>query len=142
MGVGGVGAVRGHLGVSGVYCGAGRDCRYSGARRGIGGISSIGVPRCVEGCFGTSGVYRSQCVLWASRDCRYSGARRCIGGISVIGVPRGCTGYSGSFWGCQGHWSIWGVRVHWGLAGTVGTQGPKGVWGHQGIGAPRGCRGC
>ena len=35
---GGVGAIRGHQRVSGVYWGAGRECRYSRARRGIGGM--------------------------------------------------------------------------------------------------------
>ena len=29
-------------------------------------------------------------------------------------------------------------EVYWGLAGSVGTQGLEGVWGHQGIGVPRG----
>ena len=30
------------FGVSGMYWVAGRECRYSGARRGIGGIRGIG----------------------------------------------------------------------------------------------------
>ena len=35
--------------VSWVYWGAGRECRYSGARRGIGSIRALGSPR---GCWG------------------------------------------------------------------------------------------
>ena len=31
--------------------------------------------------------------------------------------------------------------MFWGLGGSLGTQEPEGVWGHQGIGAPRGCSG-
>ena len=50
-GVGGhYGVSMGHKGVKGVYLGAGRECRYSGARRGIGGIRGhLGVPK---GCWG------------------------------------------------------------------------------------------
>ena len=51
MGVtGGVGAVR-------CVLGAGRGCRYSGARRGIGGIRGIGVPRVCGAILGVSEVY-------------------------------------------------------------------------------------
>ena len=45
------GDIRGHQGCRGCQgvLGAGRDCRYSGARRGIGGIMGyLGVPR---GCW-------------------------------------------------------------------------------------------
>ena len=37
-GVGGIRGSLGGVGVSGVYWGPSRECRYSGARRGIGGI--------------------------------------------------------------------------------------------------------
>ena len=36
--------------MSGVYWGAGRDFRYSGARRGIGAIRDIGAPMGCRGC--------------------------------------------------------------------------------------------
>ena len=80
-------------GCRGVRCvlRAGRDCRYSGARRGIGGIGrigGIGAPGGVgvlRGCYGVSGgvkgVHVSGGVLGAGRDSRYSGARRDIGDI-------------------------------------------------------------
>ena len=49
----------GGVGVSGVYWEAGRDSRYSGARRGIGGImghlgflGGVGAIRGVRGCHG------------------------------------------------------------------------------------------
>ena len=35
--------------------GAGRECRYSGARRGIGGIRALGAPR---GCWGPLGEHQ------------------------------------------------------------------------------------
>ena len=50
-----------------------RDCRYSGARRGMGASAGIGAPR---GCRELLGGVRG--VLGADRDCRYSGARRGI----------------------------------------------------------------
>ena len=87
-----------------MYWGAGRECRYSGARRDISGIRELlGAPRDVgpsgsyrgvgvSGCIGVSGVY------WGTgRECRYSGARRGIGGI-------------------RGHWEL--LRV-WGHHGAV-----------------------
>ena len=48
-----LGAVSGYR-VSGVYWGVGRDCRYSGARRGIGGIK--GHFKAPMGCWGHEGV--------------------------------------------------------------------------------------
>ena len=38
-----LGGCWGHQGVSGAYCWAGRECRYSGARSGIDGIRGTGV---------------------------------------------------------------------------------------------------
>ena len=64
----------GHQGVSGVYCEAGRNSRYSGARRGIGASGALGVPMGCRGHQRVSGVYCE-----AGRDSRYSGARRGIG---------------------------------------------------------------
>ena len=55
------------VGESGVYWMAGRDSRYSGARRGIGGIRAMGAPRGVGpfwgvgSHFGVSGGVR---VYW------------------------------------------------------------------------------
>ena len=47
------GDIRGHQGVSGMYWGAGRDSRYSGARRGIEGIRGYwGLLGCVQGIGG------------------------------------------------------------------------------------------
>ena len=40
----------------GVYWGTGRDCRYSGARRGIGASGVLGTPRGVGGCLWHQGV--------------------------------------------------------------------------------------
>ena len=46
----------GSVGVSGVHWGAGRECRYSGASRGIGGIRGLlGVVGVSEGMLGPSG---------------------------------------------------------------------------------------
>ena len=42
--------MKGHQGVSGVFCGVERECRYSGDRRGIGGIRALGIPRGYRGC--------------------------------------------------------------------------------------------
>ena len=53
-----------------VYWGAGRNSRYSGARRGIEHQGALGVPRGCRGPFGASGG-----VLGVGRDSRYSGAR-------------------------------------------------------------------
>ena len=57
----GVGAIRGLSGHQGVgvrgVLGAGRKCRYSGARRSIGSIKGHwGSPRGVAGCRGCQGV--------------------------------------------------------------------------------------
>ena len=68
-------AVRGIRGV----LGAGRECRYSGARRGIGGLRGhwgpIGVLEAIRGVGGVK-VYG-----WTDRECRYSGTRRGTGSI-------------------------------------------------------------
>ena len=88
--------------VSGVL-GAGRECRYLGARRGIGSIRGHWAPR-------VSGVY-----LGTGRECRYSGTRRGIGGIrghwGLLGDVEGITG-------CQG---VLGADRE------CSTQGPEGV---------------
>ena len=86
----GCGGVRGILG-------AGRECRYSGARRGIcgiweflGDVGSVGAMRGASEVQGVSGMYQG-----AGRECRYSGARRGIGGIrGNLGIPRWC-------WDCK-----------------------------------------
>ena len=69
--------------------GAGRDSRYSGARRGIGHQGVLGAARgCwghYEGLRGIRGCRGIKGVLGAGRDCRYSGVRRGIGGIRGIG---------------------------------------------------------
>ena len=65
--LGPLGGIRGHR-VSGVYWGAGRECRYSGARRGIGGIRrDLGLIGGVGAVRGVGGA------LGADRECRYSG---------------------------------------------------------------------
>ena len=56
-------------GVRGVL-GAGRDCRYSGARRGIG---------CIRGHWGSWGG-----AIWGIRGCR--GCQGCIGVVSRPGA--------------------------------------------------------
>ena len=53
---------RGLSGGVGVVLGTGRECRYSGANRSIGGIRGIGVPMGCQGCIG------------AGRKCRYQGS--------------------------------------------------------------------
>ena len=59
--------------------GAGRECRYSGARRVIGGVGAIR---------GYRGVRH---VLGAGRECRYSRTRMGRGSIKGhLEVPRGC----------------------------------------------------
>ena len=78
----------GDVGVSEVYSGAGRNCRYSGTRRGIGGIR--GICKLLRG-FGPLGHIRGvgcvRGVLEGWQECRYSGARRNIGGIwGLLGV--------------------------------------------------------
>ena len=86
--------------VSGMYLAAGRECRYSGARWGIGAFGLLGL-------YGALGLLRGvRGVLGADRECRYSGARRGIGGI----------------WGL-----LVGVRGHWGgkWTGSPTTLGPS-----------------
>ena len=76
------GGVRGCRGVR-LYWRAGRECRYSGARWGIGDIRGhLGVLR-VLGCCGaikgaSVGVKGVRGVLGVGRECRYSGAKRGI----------------------------------------------------------------
>ena len=69
-----LGAVRGHWEVKGVL-GDGRECRYSKARRGVGGIRGH----------------------WSSRGCRVSG------GIGCIRDHQGWRGCQGCIWG--GRWT-------------------------------------
>ena len=123
----------GIVGVRGVL-GAHKECRYSGARRDIGGIRALGAPRgCsgyqkavrgVRGCWGVKGV------LGAGRECRYPGARRGIGGIrwhwgllGGLGGIRGCYGVEGCH-GCMG--DLHGVEV---LSGKKVIGGIRGYWG-------------
>ena len=64
-----------------MYGSADRECRYSGARKGIGSIRGIGSPRGCRGCSGAvrgcqedvTGCRGVRGVLGASRVCRYSG---------------------------------------------------------------------
>ena len=58
--------------------GVGRKCRYSGARRGIGGIKGYWrAPRGYREYQGAiRGIRGCQGVLGDGRVCRYSGARR------------------------------------------------------------------
>ena len=74
--LGGVGAIRGHQGVSGIIrgvkgvLGAGRECRHSGARRGVGDIRGhLKIPQCwcVRGPSGGVGAVMD--VLEAGREC-------------------------------------------------------------------------
>ena len=76
-------------GVRGVF-GAGRECRYSGASRGIGSkrgqwglLGEVGGVRGYKG--GISGVGGVRVYWGTGRKCRYSGARRGIGSIRGIG---------------------------------------------------------
>ena len=98
--------------------GAGRECRYSGARRDIGGIRGHWAPRGVGGCWASLGVGGVRGVLGAGRESRYSGARRGIGGI------RRHLGLLGVLGPSEG---VRGIRGVLGLAGSVCTQGQK-VW--------------
>ena len=76
--------------MSGVYLGAGRDCRYSGARRGIGASGAIGAPR-GGGCWG---LLQDQ------------GCRECIGVASGLGA--------------QPHWApVWAPSTPTGSPGGV-----------------------
>ena len=61
------------------YQGAFRECRYSGARRGIGGINGHWSLLGGVGVFGPSEGVRG--VFGADRECRYSVARRGMGSI-------------------------------------------------------------
>ena len=112
-GIRGVGDVRSVLG-------AGRECRYSGARRGIGSLRGHwGSPRGVKG---PSGGRQCQGCIGAGRECTYSGARRGIGSLrGHWGSPRGVKGPSG------GHQGVGSVRGVLGLAGSVGTHRPEGI---------------
>ena len=67
------------MGFTGVYWGAGRNCRYSGPEGYRGNWGFLGS---VGGCSGLSVASGGVGVYWkAGRDSRYSGARRGIGGI-------------------------------------------------------------
>ena len=86
----------------------GTECRYSGARRGIGGTRGhLWDP---SGCWGYWGVR----VYWgAGTECRYSGDRRVIGAFGcsygvlgplgdirgVFGAGSGYRWHKGAFWG-------------------------------------------
>ena len=69
------GTIWGHQGC----IGAGRECRYSGTRRGIGHIGGIGA---LLGVLGESGGIRGcsgyEGCIGAGRECRYSRASRGI----------------------------------------------------------------
>ena len=54
----------GGVGASGIYWGAGRDCRYSGASKGTGGIRGIGAPRGVGAILGVSGGVGVSGCIW------------------------------------------------------------------------------
>ena len=112
--------------------GAGRECRYSGARRGIGSIR--GHWASPGGCLGVLGGVRGyRGVLGAGRECRYSEARRGIGSIrGHWGSPRGC-------WGCYG---VLGVSGGVGVSGCIGVTSGLGAQPHlapvQGPSTPTG----
>ena len=79
--------------------GAGRECRYSGSSRGIGGIRGLlggvrGASGTVRGLGTSGGVGVSGCI-GAGRECGYLEANR----VYVA---------SGAPWGVRGHW--WAVR--------------------------------
>ena len=67
--------------------GAGRECRYSGASRGISWLQGVlGTPRECRGHWGLSGeIGAARGALGPGRECRNSGASRGIGGIRGIG---------------------------------------------------------
>ena len=98
-----VGGIRGVLG-------AGRDCRYSGARRGIGASGGIEGSWGCRACRGTilgasQGVEGIRSVSGADRDSRYSGARRGMKGIrGVRGVLEG--GRDSRYTGARGYRGI------------------------------------
>ena len=121
-----LGAIRGHQGVSGVYWWAGRECRDSGARRGIGGIREhwaaprgVGAIRAHQGCRGVRGVLEL------------------AGSVGTQG-PEGVYVASGSIRGSKRLGLLGasgGVKGVLELAGNVGTQGPeRGIGGKRGIG--------
>ena len=71
-----MGVFGGYYGVSGVYWRAGRECRYSGVRRGIGGIGRHWELQEVLGLLGgVMGVGGVRGVLGAGRACRFSGQK-------------------------------------------------------------------
>ena len=90
-----------------MYWGAGKECRYSRARRGIDSIRDIwgllgvfGVLEAFGENHGASGDVGVSGMYWgAGRECRYSRTRRGIGGI------RGHLGLLGGLW----HWGHQGV---------------------------------
>ena len=98
---------------------AGRDCRYSGARRGIGSIRGhLGDPRDVGGVgellwgcqWGIRGCRGCQGCIVAGKDCRYSGARRGIEGIMGYWGLLGVIGVLGAV---KGHQGVLGWQVDW-----------------------------
>ena len=83
----------------GIRCvlGGGRECNYSGARRGIGSIRGIQYLLGGVGVFGyhyghwvIRGCRGCQGCTGAGRECRYLGGRRSIGGL-------------------RGHWGFYGM---------------------------------
>ena len=69
-----------------------RECRYSGASRGIGGI---------RGHLGLQGVSGG---IGAGRECRFSWASRVEAALGALGAPKGCRGIGalGTIRGCRG----------------------------------------
>ena len=111
--------------------GAGRECRYFGARSGIGGIRGqwglLGVLELLGASGGVKGV------LGAGKECRYLGQIGYRWHKGALRVPRGCQGalgagrkcrYSGARRGIGGirgtGWFLGGVRA---LGGTGGIKG-------------------
>ena len=93
--------------------GAGRECRYSGARRGIGGIRGHWVSKGVYGESGPLGASGVSGVYWgAGREFRYSGVRRGIGCTrGHLGSPRGVGDMRRPLGWCQ---RCRGIAMYWG----------------------------
>ena len=113
-----------------MYWGAGRDCRYSGARKGIGAfmeywglLGHVGhVGEAIMGMLRASWGVKG--VLGACRDCMYPGPEGIYGASWGIGEPLEGVGVLGLLTGHQECQKCIG-----GLAGNVGTQGPEEVYG-------------
>ena len=69
--------------------GAGKDCSYSRARRGIGASGALGTPRGVGGSFRASGGVMG--VLGACRDSILRNQKG-IGALGLLGGVGGCFG--------------------------------------------------